>query len=100
MRRGLRAENTWRLRGARRHREPRSSGSFRWNGLAADDERHARRATAADIERGDTLGAVNLVVASVSGYLPVRVEHLTGPGGAHRVAAADQAATRIDRHFA
>src|SRR5262245_49834134 len=65
----------------------------------ANDQRHGRRARAADIECGDLLGAVNLIVTRLTSNLLASVQCLTRTSGANRVAAADETATRIDRQF-
>src|SRR5262249_62296613 len=80
----------------RRRRSRRASPPMRWRSVA-DDEADAGGAAAADVQGGDALGAVDLVVASSAGHLLVRVENLAGAGCADRMAGADQATARVDR---
>ena len=42
--------------------------------------------------------ALDPVVAGLTGYLPIAVEHLTHTGGTNRMARPNQPAARINRH--
>src|SRR5262249_7559262 len=70
------------------------------SGLHADDEDAARGARAADVERGEAARALDLVGAGLPARLQVGVEHLAHARGAHRMAAADEPARRVDRQLA
>ena len=63
----------------------------------ADDKDAAGRSTAADIEDGDPLRVLDLILAGGAGDLSVCIENLPGSGGAHGVPGADQTAARVDR---
>src|SRR5436853_7470363 len=66
-------------------------------GSAADDEHAARGAATADVQRGEALRALDLIVAGAPGHLLPCVEQLTRAGRADRMTGADQAAARVDR---
>src|SRR5688572_2010777 len=66
----------------------------------AHDETHARRPTAADVQRLHRLGTLDLILARGAGHLLVRVEELAHAGAPDRVTRADEAAARVDRVLA
>src|SRR4030095_7897761 len=89
----------WQMRNAA-CRAPRNRGACYRGSSHPDDEAHARRAAAADVQRLHVRSTFDLVVAGFAGDLPDGVEQLAHARGAHRVARADQAAARVDRVLA
>ena len=61
------------------------------------DEADRGGQAAADVQRGEGPGPVDLAVAGLAGHLPGGVVQHAHAGGAHRVAHADQAAAGVDR---
>ena len=77
-----------------------NGAEYRRDGLAADDQRHTSRARAADVQRRNLLGAVNLVVAGLFRHLLIGVERLTDASCANRMPAANQSTAGVDGQLA